>query len=181
MASTVKTYSFEDKNNATKKTELLIKEWYEDNDWLVLDVSNMKGYQEKDIDLIAYYDTVESQVKIEIKSDSYQSPNYFAETISNTSKNTLGCWMKTEADYLMYYFEKDKEVHVIPVREAQQYIKDNYDNLKTAKVGTKDKRGRILYYTEGKLVNKRKLQKAIDIQIYDLSEYVLDNYLDKIS
>ena len=181
MALEIKTYGFEDKNNDSKQTELLIKEWYEDNGWLVLDVSNMRGYQEKDIDLIAYYDTVESQTKIEIKSDTYQSPNYFAETISNTSKNTLGCWMKTEADLLMYYFEKDKEVHVIPVKQAQQYINDNYDNLKTVRVGTKDKNGRTLYYTEGKLVNKRKLQKAIDIEIYDLSYYTNGFHLDKIS
>lgn len=177
----IKTYSFEDKNNATKNTELLIKRWYEDNNWLVLDVSNMKGYQEKDIDLIAYYDTVESQVKLEIKSDSYDSPNYFAETISNTTKNTLGCWMKTEADLLMYYFEKDKEVHVIPVKQAQQYIIDNYDNLKTIQVGTKNKHGRTLYHTEGKLVNKKKLQKAIGIEVYDLSYYIQDNYLENIS
>ena len=89
----IKTYSFNEKNNATKKTELLIKEWYEDNDWLVLDVSNMKGYQARDIDLIAYKDwNVDSQVLIEVKSDTYESSNYFAETISNTTKNTLGCW-----------------------------------------------------------------------------------------
>lgn len=174
MTAAIKTYSFNEKNNATKKTELLIKEWYEDNNWLVLDVSNMKGYQEKDIDLIAYLDSIESQTMLEIKSDTYESPNYFAETISNTTKNTLGCWMKTEADLLMYYFEKTKEVHVIPVKEAQQYIKDNYNNLKTVKVGTKDNRGRVLYYTEGKLVNKKQLQKAIDIKIYDLSYYIID-------
>ena len=70
----IKTYSFNEKNNATKKTELLIKEWYEDNDWLVLDVSNMKGYQARDIDLIAYKDgNVDSQVLIEVKSDTYES------------------------------------------------------------------------------------------------------------
>ena len=45
MALEIKTYSFEDKNNDSKQTELLIKEWYEDNGWLVLDVSNIKGYK----------------------------------------------------------------------------------------------------------------------------------------
>ena len=140
----IKTYSFNEKNNATKKTELLIKEWYEDNDWLVLDVSNMKGYQARDIDLIAYKDgNVDSQVLIEVKSDTYESSNYFAETISNTTKNTLGCWLKTEADLLMYYFEKTKEVHVIPVKEAQKYVIDNYDKLKTVKVGTRANNGRL--------------------------------------
>lgn len=172
----IKTYSFNEKNNATKKTELLIKKWYEDNDWLVLDVSNMKGYQARDIDLIAYKDgNVDSQVLIEVKSDTYESSNYFAETISNTTKNTLGCWLKTEADLLMYYFEKTKEVHVIPVKEAQKYVIDNYDKLKTVKVGTRANNGRLLYYTEGKLVNKKQLQKAINIEIYNLSYYTIDD------
>lgn len=174
--SAVKTYTFEEKNDATKRTETLIKEWYEDNDWLVLDVSNMKGYQQRDIDLIAYKDgNVDTQVMLEVKSDAYISNNYFAETISNTSKNTLGCWMKTEADLLMYYFEKTHEVHVIPVKEAQQYVKDNYDKLKTVKVGTRTDSGRLLYYTEGKLINKKQLQKAINIEIYNLSYYIIND------
>lgn len=170
---TVKTYSFKDKNNATKKTEELIATWYRDNGYTVIDVSNDKEYQQKDIDLIAYYNNDKTiQTKLEIKSDSYESTNYFAEVISNTSKNSLGCWLKTEADLLLYYFEKRHEVHVIPVKEAQQYVLDNYDRLKSVLVGTKADNGKVLYYTEGKLINKKVLQQAMDIQIVNLSYYL---------
>lgn len=170
---TIKTYSFKDKNNATKTTEKLITTWYEDNGYIIKDVSDDKIYQEKDIDLIAYRkDDTTFQTKLEVKSDTYESTNYFAEVISNTNKDSLGCWLKTEADLLLYYFEKRQEVHVIPVKEAQQYVLDNYDRLKSVLVGTKAENGKVLYYTEGKLINKKALQKAMNIQIVNLSYYL---------
>lgn len=174
MAAKIKTYSFSDKNNATKRTEILIKQWYEKYGYLVFDVSDLKGYQVKDIDLLVYYNgDVNTQLKLEVKSDTYESNNYFAEVISNTSKNTLGCWLQTESDYIMYYFEKSCELHMIPTKQAQDYVINNYDKLKSVFVGTKTDNGKkILYYTEGKLVNKKQLQKAIDIEIYDLSDFV---------
>lgn len=165
-----KSYCFYSKNNDSKKTESLIADFFRSKGYLMLDVSNMKGYQEKDIDFLAYINGErDSQVKLEVKSDTYNSPNYFAEVISNTTKNTLGCWLNTQADYLLYYFEYNKELHIIPVKEAQEYVLNNYDNLKSTFTSTKTKNGKILYYTEGKLINKKKLQKVLDITVLNLN------------
>lgn len=161
----IQAYSFKEKNSATKTTEHLIAELCKKNGYVVFDVSNIKSYQEKDIDLLMYNKYDKTQFKIEIKSDTYLSPNYFAETISNISKNTLGCWLKTKSDYIFYYFEKNKELHIIPTKKAQEYVLKRYNKLKSVKVATKNDSGKILYYTEGKLVNKKDIQKNVDIKI----------------
>ena len=74
----------------------------------VWDVQDEKEYQIKDIDLLwttesggEDYDTAKT---IEVKTDFYTTGNFFFETVSNVKKNTLGCFLKTEADFLFYYF-----------------------------------------------------------------------------
>lgn len=164
----INAYSFQDKNSATKITEHLIAELFKENNYIVFDVSNISYYQIQDIDLLVYNKYDKTRLKIEIKSDSYLSPNYFAETISNTTKQTLGCWLKTQSDYIFYYFEKNKELHVIPTKQAQQYVLERYNSLKTINVATKNNFGEIIYYTEGKLINKKDIQKHININLFYL-------------
>ena len=50
-------------------------------------------------------------ITVEAKADKVPSSNIFFETISNKEKNTLGCMLKTEADYVFYYFLAYKEFY----------------------------------------------------------------------
>ena len=52
-------------------------------------------------------------ITVEAKADKVISSNIFFETISNKEKNTLGCMLKTEADYIFYYFIAFKELYIL--------------------------------------------------------------------
>ena len=66
-------------------------------------VRNNKDYQKKDIDIVMTLKD-EQVVTVEVKTDSYISGNMFYETISDDVKNEVGCFEKTEADFIFYYF-----------------------------------------------------------------------------
>src|SRR5699024_5516662 len=94
----------------------------------VINVEDVEVYQEKDIDLLwrRYSNDKKVETTIEIKGDLYHyTGNYFFETISNKSKQTPGCFMYTEAEYLFYYYVNEKELHVIPMEATRKWFKEN--------------------------------------------------------
>jgi len=69
----------------------------------VLNVENDEKYQAADVDLL--WKTTLGDKTIEIKGDTYhRTGNFFLETHSNKERNTPGCFMYTEADFVYYYF-----------------------------------------------------------------------------
>jgi len=128
LGKNIKSYDFNKKNDDSKKVEALIIEFLESRGNRVEDVSDIEYYRKIDVDLLVHNEK-NKIIKLEVKADSTKTKNYFAETISNDKKNTLGCWLLTESDYIAYYFELDKELHIIPTKPAQEYVIKNKNNL----------------------------------------------------
>lgn len=128
----------------------------------VINVEDVERYQEKDIDLLwrRYSNGKEIETTIEIKGDRHHyTGNYFFETISNKSKQTLGCFMYTEAEYLFYYYVKEKELHVIPMETTRKWFKENMEDFKEVETSTPI--GNDYYITVGRLVNRALVKKHI--------------------
>jgi len=128
----------------------------------VINVESNKDYRKKNIDLIWVYikDGKEETRRIEIKGDRYShTGNVFLETVSNESKNTPGCILYTEADYIFYYFMDSKELLLIPVLMMREWFVDNMDRFTEKRLGTHVNND--VYYTRGRLVPKNVLKNEV--------------------
>jgi hypothetical protein len=150
-------------DKAAKEIEIYLKSLK--NTIRVINVEKNQLFQGKDIDLVwEFFDerNVRKMLPIEIKGDTYYySNNYFFETISNKSKNSKGCILYTEAEYIFYYFVDEKELHRIPTKKTVEWFKKNMDSFVTKKVQTKFENGKIVYGSEGKLIPRKVLQRFI--------------------
>ncbi len=136
----------------------------------VINVEDDVYYRNKDIDLI-WKRNIGSQIigtKIEVKTDRYaRSGNYFLETISNESKNTSGCFLYTEADFVYYYFIETKELHILPMPESRDWFILNMERFKERRTSTPVENGS--YCTVGRLVPRYIMQKEVqNIKIVNL-------------
>lgn len=112
----------------------------------IINVEDDKSFQKLDIDLVQV--TKKDVINIEVKSDTYDSGNFFFETISNATKETEGCFMYTRADYLYYYFTKSSTVYILPMPNTREWFIRNKSRFKEKKLATKE-RGKVLYYSYG--------------------------------
>ena len=86
----------------------------------IVDVRKDKKFQEKDIDFLV--ENISRQfTSIEVKTDfkAHETGNLVYEL--TTSKH-IGCFEKTQAEYIMYYIPADKVVHMIDVVGLRTYI-----------------------------------------------------------
>lgn len=160
-----------------------ITAWLESSEYNVAvhNVEASKYYQQRDIDLVwlhykddnfRIHETVATT--LEIKADTYDSPNFFLEVISNDNKNTPGCFLQTQSDYLYYYFINKKILYAIPTKEAQDWYYNKVNNghkFKYTSVPTKNKMGQVLYRNKGALVNIKQMMKEVNITEYDLNPF----------
>jgi Holliday junction resolvase-like predicted endonuclease len=86
--------------------------WLQGKGYAVQNVEGDRRYQQLDIDLLAVRDGRTCQV--EVKYDRYQTPNLAFETVSNTSKWTTGCFMRTAADVMAYVRVTDEALGGVP-------------------------------------------------------------------
>lgn len=116
----------------------------------VVNVEDDTDYQKKDIDLLLHT-TSDRIIPVEIKGDRYsETGNFFFETISNVGKDTLGCFLYTEAEFLFYYFVCTKELYTIPMKEVRQWFYENMDSFIISTTSTLVGGG--FYTTRGRLV-----------------------------
>lgn len=120
----------------------------------VINVEKNEEYRKKDIDIIWKYRSKNfksiRQVSIEIKGDNYfNTGNYFFETLSNEQKNTPGCFVYSEAEFLYYYFI-EKELHILPLKDTRNWFLQNINKFKESKTTTPV--GGSYYNTVGRLV-----------------------------
>lgn len=162
---------FKNSNKYAEIGAVEVTKYLETTGWTVTNVEGDKEYQSLDIDLVA--SRAGETVTIEIKADNYGSKtdNYFCETISNTSKNTLGCFYSTKADYIFYYFLDTFELHVIPAIEAQEWLRANEYRYRIHSVKTTGANGEYWYSNQGRLVKRTDLQNYVDVQIIDFKQY----------
>ena len=98
------------------------------------DVRGEKAYLEKDVDYIIMF-IDKSRHPIEIKTDTYSHTGYiFYEFISCIERNTLGCFQKTKARWIFYYFVNDGTLYIIHVRKFRYWYEENKCRFKTATV-----------------------------------------------
>ncbi|MGE5438038.1 MAG: hypothetical protein ACM3O3_12565 [Syntrophothermus sp.] len=106
-----------------------------DNTIKLINVEKDKKFQSIDIDLLLI-SNVDNNVElstIEIKVDTYDTGNYFFETISNMNKNTDGCFLYSQAKWLYYYFLNTDELHIFEFSNIRLYLKDNYKRFESKK------------------------------------------------
>ena len=126
-------------------------------------VENDLSYQKKDVDLIWTINLKNGKTKeylCEVKSDNYNTTgNFFFETISNTSKNTLGCFMYTEADFILYYFIKAKELYVLPMPATRDWFQKHMNEFKEVQSQTAVENDS--YTTLGRLVPIKEAENSV--------------------
>ena len=133
-----KIYNFGDSIKVGKVGEKMIYNYIKDNYKFssIENVSNVKEYQDKDVDFICSY-TNDKIYEIEIKTDTYDSGNLYFETISSIENNTLGCMLKTTAYFLFYYFINTKELYILNMKKYREWVMNNKNTFKKAKVKNK--------------------------------------------
>lgn len=166
-------YYFKDVSTTADQSTQDITEYLRREGWVVKNVEQEKYFQTLDVDLIILKKLPPNQspsaYMIEIKGDTYYNTNnYFVETISNMTTKTLGCFLITKSDYIFYYFPKEKELHIIPTKEAQQYVLAHQHEFKKRNPSTTDSKGKHWYYSEGLLIPRKTMQKQVDIKVIKL-------------
>lgn len=125
----------------------------------IRDVRNIREYQQKDIDYILVT-TDDKEVSIEIKTDSYDSPNIFFETMSCIETNSIGCMYKTQAKYLYYYFLKTNELYIFDMAKYRDWVTENIGGFKKRIVKNWRRGQGVTYCSEGYLVPKESIHKT---------------------
>lgn len=172
----MKKYNFNDANKISKNGINDITEFIKQNPKTIEIINVEKDilFQKQDVDLIwkLLINNKPKRVKIEVKIDRYhQTGNYFFETISNSKKQTLGCFLYTCADYIFYYFLKIKELHILKTNLVRVWFLKNQNNFKTISTQT-CKTGKVLYKTIGKLVPRNILPKNLGTKVINLGGVV---------
>ncbi|MEG1502271.1 MAG: hypothetical protein RR370_02670 [Synergistaceae bacterium] len=123
----------------------------------IKDVRNDKEYQKKDIDYILVMNTGQERT-VEIKTDSYISDNIFFETMSAKETNSIGCMYKTEAEWLLYYFLRTKELYILKMPDYRNWVDENISRFQKRKIGNWRRGQGKTYTSEGRLIPKQILE-----------------------
>ena len=153
--------------------------------YIVKDIQDDLQFRKVDIDLLLIDNKDINNPKthkIEVKTDRYYNTyNYFFETISNKTKNTTGCFLYSEADYLFYYFQNEKELHMLPFKKTRKWFCENKDRFQTKYPATRNNKGQILYRSEGKIVPRSIVRNEVDgiVVKYDILDFNSPNIIVK--
>ena len=133
-----KVYEFNSSNKIGHQGEQFVKQWILElhpNVNSITDVSEDKFYQKQDIDFVVNF-TSGKQATVEIKTDTYKTGNMFFETISNEEYQTKGCLMKTNADFLFYYFSNYQNgvLYIFKMKAFREFVLENLSHFKQRRV-----------------------------------------------
>ena len=133
-----KVYEFKSSNKIGRQGEQFVKQQILElhpNVVSITDVSDDKFYQKQDIDFVVDF-TSGKQATVEIKTDTYKTGNMFFETISNEEYQTKGCLMKTNADFLFYYFSNYQNgvLYIFKMKAFRKFVLDNLPHFRERRV-----------------------------------------------
>lgn len=133
-----KVYEFNSSNKIGHQGEQFVKQWILElhpNVSSITDVSDDKFYQKQDVDFVVNF-TNGKQALIEIKTDTYKTGNMFFETISNEEYQTKGCLMKTNSDFLFYYFPNYQNgvLYIFKMKAFRKFVLDNLPHFRERRV-----------------------------------------------
>ena len=87
----------------------------------VIDVSKEKEYQDIDVDFIVL-DVEGEETLVEVKTDSYKTENMVYEFYSSRKRKTVGCFEKTKADYIFYYYINKKQLYIFDTMKLREFV-----------------------------------------------------------
>lgn len=118
-----KIHNFAQSLKVGEKGEGLILDYLEKSPTVqnILDVRDSPMYQEKDVDFILKMKTGK-EYKIEIKTDTYTSGNIYFETMSSLETDSVGCLIKTEADYLFYFYINLGTLYIMDMKKYKEWF-----------------------------------------------------------
>lgn len=159
-----KVYDFDTMNRIAKAGSEFIEKYLrkKPNVVDVVNVEEIPAYQKRDIDLVvhvAHGENVEMYT-VEIKVDQYfdKTKNYFFETISNDVYNTTGCFLKSEADFLFYYFP-NRELHIFALGPAKEWFLKHRDEFEERSVQNQG------YKSKGSLVPRKRFADENEVKV----------------
>ena len=95
----------------------------------IIDVRNIRTYQVIDVDFLVTFED-DKQYKVEVKTDTYKSGNIYWESISSEESGSDGCFEKTEADYLFYYYINWKRLYIFEMDKYREWFKEQESDFK---------------------------------------------------
>lgn len=151
---------FEDSTKVSQQAVEEIVVWLQEFDETVA-VKNVEAdpqFQKIDVDLI--WVTQKREYKIEIKADRWHNTgNFFFETLSNKEKNTPGCFLYTEADFVFYYFIVPKTLYSLPMPRTREWFQSKMHEFKESSTTTPVNGEQ--YTTVGRLVSIDKVVQQV--------------------
>lgn len=110
--------------NLGKKGERLFSNRMIQKGYKVFNTTMYKEFQCKDIDFILTSPTSGDTKSFEVKFDSFinQTNNMFVETANPRSKDGIGWYYFTQADYLAYGDSKNEIFYIIKMQDLRNYI-----------------------------------------------------------
>lgn len=145
---------FGDTDKAARKPTEDVTQYLESLGYQVKNCEQNWLYRLWDVDLLVFQG--KRMYMVEIKADSHNnSPNLFMETISNDVKNTPGCMLATRSDYIIYYYERSRELVTMETKPMQAWLRENMHKYRSISVATGNKDGSDTWYrSHGILVRK---------------------------
>ena len=120
--------------NPLNDGEFQVRDYLKQNGYTVASVADIREYQLQDIDFIAYKDTIENQITIEVKNDGVisRSKNFFLETCCDIKNSKNGWFNYCGADYLYYRDKVNELVYILPMNDLRSYVAAHKDELETS-------------------------------------------------
>jgi len=159
-------HTFKDKNKVADEFSIKIKDYFTDKGVDVISVENNRLYQQKDIDFIIRKGGVRKTV--ELKADTYYPRNFYIETVSNESKNTKGCFLYTESNYILYAFINYNIFYMIPTKKFQEWFTENEERFSEPRSKIFTPAGNGGYYSRGKLVPVEVMVNELGLKKYNI-------------
>jgi hypothetical protein len=163
----LRNYSMENASKVADEAATAVETllWRQPKTLGVRNVENDSLYRTKDIDIlwkIKLGAGTTKTVAIEVKGDRwYKTGNYFFETISNEGKNTPGCFMYTEADFIYYYFVEERELHILPMPQTRNWFNQHKEEFREKRTSTPIG-NRVDYVTVGRLIPRERVIKEVE-------------------
>ena len=152
----IRSYTFDEKNKFSKEGINVVCSYLKSlkKTIEVKNVEDDKNYQKNDIDLVWIYKKENNNlmISIEVKTDKYSTGNFWLETLSNEDLKTPGCFVKSKAKYLFYYFTEWDSMYILPLKKTRQWFLENIDRFKENRTTTKDQSGKYKHTTVGRIV-----------------------------
>lgn len=134
---------------------------------------------EDDIDLIWTHLTedweVETSIEIKFDTQGHSTGNFAFETLSNELRSSRGCFLRTRASLLYYYFVESAELYIFETGKVRSYFESELASrprrYRLFETYTATPDGRF-YAAFGRLVPIAEVVKALGRDVYfrDLSE-----------